>query len=211
MVNYQLGKIYKIVCNVTGQVYVGSTCEPTLAKRLSKHVDSYRCWLGGKSHYVTSFKVLENYDFDIVLLENYPCSSKDELFVRERYFTNEIDCVNKCKNQGLLIELGKKEYRKQYLEQHEHEIKQSKKIYYDKNRIQLIEKKRLYDHINRIQIREKKNQKCTCECGRYYCLGHKARHMKSPIHKQYIELLKYENIRKGLEIIKKLDKHFNTL
>ena len=30
MVNYQLGKIYKIVGS--GLVYIGSTCEPTLAR-----------------------------------------------------------------------------------------------------------------------------------------------------------------------------------
>jgi hypothetical protein len=27
MVNYKLGKIYRLECNVTGLVYVGSTCE----------------------------------------------------------------------------------------------------------------------------------------------------------------------------------------
>ena len=36
MPDYSKGKIYKIVCNVTGLVYVGSTCEPTLARRLAK-------------------------------------------------------------------------------------------------------------------------------------------------------------------------------
>ena len=45
MVNYTLSKIYKIECNVTGLVYVGSTCEPTLAKRLTKHVGNYKSYL----------------------------------------------------------------------------------------------------------------------------------------------------------------------
>jgi hypothetical protein len=60
MVNYKLGKIYAIECNVTGQKYIGSTCEPTLAKRLSKHRSMYNYWLKNKINYITSFKLLEN-------------------------------------------------------------------------------------------------------------------------------------------------------
>jgi hypothetical protein len=36
-INYQLGKVYKIVDNTNGQCYVGSTCEPILARRLASH------------------------------------------------------------------------------------------------------------------------------------------------------------------------------
>ena len=42
MTDYQLGKIYRIVCNTTGLTYYGSTCEPTLARRLSGHVVNYK-------------------------------------------------------------------------------------------------------------------------------------------------------------------------
>ena len=55
---YSRGKIYKIICNVTGLVYVGSTCEPALARRLAGHRRSYKAYLNGKKYYVTSFKVL---------------------------------------------------------------------------------------------------------------------------------------------------------
>ena len=34
---YQEGKIYKIVCNITGEVYYGSTIEKYLSSRLAKH------------------------------------------------------------------------------------------------------------------------------------------------------------------------------
>ena len=53
MVNYQLGKIYKIVCNKTGLIYVGSTCEPTLARRLVKHKADYNQYLKENRNYVT--------------------------------------------------------------------------------------------------------------------------------------------------------------
>ena len=39
VVNYQLGKIYKIVDNTNGNIYIGSTCETTLARRLNKLFD----------------------------------------------------------------------------------------------------------------------------------------------------------------------------
>jgi len=116
MIDYQQGKIYKIECNVTGKVYIGSTCEPILARRLTKHVGNYKCYLKGTYHYVSSFDILQNGSYDIVLIESYPCNSKDELHARERYHTNNIDCINQRKGQGMLNELGEKEYHKQYRE-----------------------------------------------------------------------------------------------
>ena len=62
MPDYQQGKIYKIECNVTRKVYIGSTCEPTLARRLTKHVTDYKRYLKGTSRYISSFKILENDD-----------------------------------------------------------------------------------------------------------------------------------------------------
>ena len=37
MVNYQLGKIYKLVDNTNGNIYIGSTCLPYLSSRLAGH------------------------------------------------------------------------------------------------------------------------------------------------------------------------------
>jgi len=94
MVNYQLGKIYKIVCNITGLIYIGSTCEPTLARRLSKHKSNYSDYLKNKGHFITSFKILENNNFEIILIENVVCENKDELHKRERYNIENNECVN---------------------------------------------------------------------------------------------------------------------
>jgi hypothetical protein len=127
MVNYAESKIYKIVCNVTGLVYIGSTCEPTLAKRLTKHVGTYRCYLNNKYHYVTSFKVIENSDYYIELIEKYPCNDKDELLQRERHWSNQIYCVNKYK-AGLYNQLGVKEYNKQYRETNKVTLKKNQTV-----------------------------------------------------------------------------------
>ena len=178
MPDYQLGKIYKIECNVTGKVYIGSTCEPTLARRLAGHITNYKRYLNGKSNYVTSFKIFENGDYCIVLLEKYPCDTKDELLARERYYTNNIDCVNKIKGQGMLNELGEKEYKKQYREK------------------------------NIDLIHAKKNEKHDCICGGKYTHSHKSKHFKTIQHQQYLYYLKYKTIIDGLNMIKALDKLF---
>ena len=208
MLNYQLGKIYKIECNVTGKVYIGSTCEPTLARRLAGHITSYKRYLNGKYHYVTSFDVLQNGNYDIVLIESYPCNSKDELHARERYYTNNIDCVNKVKGQGMYNELGIKEYKKQYHEKNKDIIHAQKKEYREKNKDKIIEKSKEYYEKNKDIIHAKHNEKQNCVCGNCYTYANKNQHLKSKKHLQY---LKYKTIIDGLNIIKALDKYFNAI
>ena len=75
MVNdYSKGKIYKIECNITGEVYIGSTTEPTLAKRLTGHKMSFKKWKRGATKYkVYSFQILERENYSIYLIKNYSC------------------------------------------------------------------------------------------------------------------------------------------
>jgi hypothetical protein len=96
MTNYQLGKIYKIVCNTTGLTYYGSTCEPTLARRLAGHIGNYNKWKNGKKvSNITSHQIFEIGDYEIVLVESFPCNNKMELHQRERYHIENNDCINK--------------------------------------------------------------------------------------------------------------------
>ena len=41
-------------------------------------------------------KILANNNYDIQLIELYPCNSKDELHSREGYWQKEIKCLNRC-------------------------------------------------------------------------------------------------------------------
>ena len=123
MVNYSDAKIYKLVCNVTGLVYVGSTCQK-LSVRLGGHVANYRRYLNSKVRFMTSFKILENDDYDMVLIEAFPCLNKDELHRKEREYIESIPCVNKfipgrtnkesCKQYRSLNRQKILEYKKQY-------------------------------------------------------------------------------------------------
>ena len=179
MVNYQLGKVYKIECNETGLIYVGSTCEPTLARRLAKHVSSYKRYLKVKKEYITSYKIIENGNYDISLLEKFPCASKEELHARERYWICKLNCVNKrieCRTR--------QEYR--------NETKNHIKYYYDN-----IEK-----------IRKREGKIIICDCGVKHRHHDKARHLRSMYHQEYVKNRKWHIMLKGFELIKKLDSYF---
>lgn len=97
MPDYSKGKIYRLV-SPSGLTYIGSTCQ-SLAVRKAEHKRHYFHWRNGKFRYVTSFKIFEDdlNNYDIVLIENYPCESKEELHKRERHWIEQFDCVNKIK------------------------------------------------------------------------------------------------------------------
>jgi hypothetical protein len=93
MPNYQQAKIYKITSG--DMTYIGSTTAPTLAKRLAEHVSNYKGWKAGTRGRTTSFQVIETGQYEITLIELYPCGSKDELNARERFHIEHTICVNK--------------------------------------------------------------------------------------------------------------------
>lgn len=78
MPNYNNGKIYKIISENTDNVYIGSTTQ-SLCKRLANHKESMK---NGK--YFGSRRILEKGKCKIVLLENFPCENREQLFAKEQ-------------------------------------------------------------------------------------------------------------------------------
>lgn len=190
MVNYQLGKIYKIVDTITNECYTGSTCQPTLAKRLAKHVAAYNQYCNGKEHWITSFSILANNNYEIALLEHFPCESKEQLHSRERFHTRSITCVNKIRNQGLLAEVGKKEFRrlidKEYYENNKEKVSERKKIYRDQNKDKVSEYARLYNENHKEQIKHRRTAIHQCDCGGRYQTMNKSQHSKTKKHTSWL-------------------------
>jgi hypothetical protein len=150
MTNYQIGKIYKIVCNTTGLTYYGSTCEPTLARRLANHKTGYKHWKsGGKIAHMKSYDLLENDNYVIVLVELFPCDSKMELHQRERHYIENNDCINK--NIPLR---SMAEWRKDNVE---HEL-QYRADYFSKNKETMKDKAAKYLEDNREEINKRKRE-----------------------------------------------------
>jgi len=124
MPNYLQGKIYRIVCNQSGKQYIGSTTI-SLAARLSQHKKLLKSLKSG-----TSKQVLENNDYSIVLIEDYPCDRKELLLQRERFYIETMDCVNKNMPN------------------------RSKEDWYKDNRERLIEKQTIWNNNNKDKLRE---------------------------------------------------------
>lgn len=95
MIDYSNSKIYKIVCKTTGKIYIGSTTQKYLSSRLAQHIIQYNGYKENKNTFCTSFIIIKGETYEIVLIEKYPCSSKDELHARERYYIENNECVNK--------------------------------------------------------------------------------------------------------------------
>lgn len=98
VVNYNNGKIYKIVPNQGDEVYIGSTTRDRLCQRMEGHRSAYFRFKNGKGGKITSCDLFDKYGIEnceIELIELVNCNSKDELHVRERFWIKSSNCVNK--------------------------------------------------------------------------------------------------------------------
>jgi len=103
MVNYKNGKIYKIIDLTNDNFYIGSTTKKYLSQRLEKHRTNYKCYLEGKTNYVSSYEILSNENYKIYLLENAPCASRDELRMREQYWIDRLNCIKMVNKRKAFI------------------------------------------------------------------------------------------------------------
>ena len=92
--DYSQGKIYKIVCNKTGLLYIGSTCR-SLEDRLKEHAYNSKSYLNKKNNiFISSIFVTYNNDYNIELIEHFPCANRKELQKKEYYYIDNIECIN---------------------------------------------------------------------------------------------------------------------
>lgn len=158
MPDYSKSKIYKIVDNTNGNVYIGSTTQ-SLSMRLAGHTQSYKRYLNGKNNYMTSFEIIKNGNYNIFLIEEFSCENKEQLHRNERKQIEANECVNKnipIRTQEEVIERIKKhrednleqyiEYSKAYKIKLDEEYQQRCKAYYQsiEDEQRLKEEKRQY-------------------------------------------------------------------
>jgi len=203
MVNYQKGKIYKIISPHTDKCYVGSTTKDRLSNRLAQHRSDFK---NGRN--CTSKYILELGDYEIVLLELCPCNSKDELHMRERHYMESLDCVNKqipnrsykewyIANKDKISEYQteyrlnnkdkSKEYQTEYQLNNKDKIKETKKEYRLKNKDKIKDYQKGQYLKNKDAIAEKTKIKITCECGCVIRKNDILRHKKSQKHIKLME------------------------
>jgi hypothetical protein len=186
---YENGKIYKMVSHQTEKVYVGSTCQ-TLSRRFGKHKSDYNVHSLNKKS--SAFEIVQYDDADIILLESFPCKSKEELHAKEREYIEKLDCVNKViptrtrKEYDDANKDKKQKSDKKYYENNKTNVLEKKKEYYKKNKEDIDTYKKAWYEKNKAKILEKHQETYTCECGVSYSLGHKSRHEKSKKHLSFI-------------------------
>ena len=117
MPNYSNGKIYNIVCNLTGETYYGSTTQK-ISARMGTHRRNKDC---------CSKQIIERGDYHYGLVEDYKCDNSEQLRMRERYYVDNNDCVNKVipirtKEEGAAM-------KKVYQQEHNEEIAAYQKVY----------------------------------------------------------------------------------
>jgi hypothetical protein len=193
---FKNGKIYKIACNTTGKCYYGSTVK-SLEQRLRKHESDYERYKQGKANYITSYEVIKQYDYEIVLMEECICNSKEELRKRERYYIELNECVNKLIPSRTIEEYRKDYYEsnkdyiaeqtKIYRDNHKAEMKEYNERYRDENKEVISQKKSEYREKNADKIKQYSNTLIVCECGSTYMRTNKSRHLKTEKHVQFME------------------------
>lgn len=94
MPDYNNGKIYKLIDYTNNSIYYGSTSVRLLSARKSGHQTSYNAYLKDKMHYLSSFEIVKNNNWDCILVENYPCNNNKELTKRESYYIENFECIN---------------------------------------------------------------------------------------------------------------------
>lgn len=182
MPDYQEGKIYTIRSHQTNKYYIGSTTQP-LAKRLFGHKSNYSKYMEGKfKSNLTSFEIIKLNDYYIELFENYPCNSKNELDKREgeliRLHKNEcVNIVIPCRTKKQYT-LDTKDIKREY-DRNYREVNKDKKQECNRN----------YRENNKDKIKERKTLLINCVCGSIIQHKHKASHLKTIKHKNYINSL----------------------
>jgi hypothetical protein len=220
MVDYGKGKIYKIVVNNTEdeyRPYIGSTTNEYLSKRFVEHRSKYKKYKNGTNKsVVTSFTLFDKYgveNCEIVLIENYPCATKDELRARERYWFDNIENCNKCR--PMKMDADKSEVHKEQYQRHLKLHPDANKKHYQRklelnpnlNQKTYQRKLELYPDLCKKQYQKRLElhpdlckkqyqralelhpeylERHNCECGGHYTGLKKSRHEKSKKHLNYI-------------------------
>ncbi len=193
--DYSKAKIYRIIDNTTGNQYIGSTLK-SLSNRLSNHKNEYKRYLKGENTYITSYKILENGNYNIILIEEFKdCQNIEQLRQKERHYIESLDCVNKqipgrtnqeyyLNNKDKLCQQNHKRYlqnkdkisiqSKEYYKNNREKVKQQTSEYYKNNQDKIIEyrkankeRKKAYNHDYKKKYHEINKEKL-CQINKDY-------------------------------------------
>ena len=156
MRDYSKGKIYHIVCNITGDTYYGSTVQ-----KISQRMNCHR----NKVSKCLSKPIIERGDYHYGLVEDYKCDNLEQLLMRERYYIDNNNCVNKnspirTKEEKIAYYEEHKEEiaakNKAYYEEHKEEHAATMKVYYEEHKEEKSARDKVYQQEHKEEIAAKK-------------------------------------------------------
>lgn len=207
---YQNGMIYKLCCKDTNieDIYIGSTCN--FSKRKHCHKNSCNN-INNKCYNCYKYKFIRDNggwdNWDMILIESYPCNNKLELHKKEReYIENlkpslnseipsrqrkEYDNIYYINNKNEISKQKKEYYKnnKEKIKEYREENKEKIKEYYKNNKDKINERNKEYRENNKDKVkeinkiyRENNKIKITCECGAIITKVNKSKHEKTKKH-----------------------------
>ena len=179
-VDYSKTIIYKIVCldPLVTDCYVGHTTDFRKRKNQHKHACLNP---NDKGYNLNVYKTIRDnggwINWDMILIEKYPCNDSLEACKRERYYLEQLGAT--------MNKILPSRTEKEYYQDNKEKFKTYHVEYRKNNRDTLLKKKSDYYYKNK----EKINQKINCDCKGTYLHNSKARHMKTKKHQDYLKTL----------------------
>ena len=210
--DYEKGKVYCIRNYKSNDIYVGSSCQP-LCKRLSWHKSSINKKNCTNYPLYVKMKELGKECFYIELLENYPCSNKEELRAREGHYIRKMGNLNKRIENRNKKEWTKDNYEKvkaskdKYYQENRECVKERSKKHYEENKEAKTEYQRNYHETHKEEINERARkyrikhreqimkhayEQIECECGASFMRQNKLRHERTNKHQEYLKSIKQD-------------------
>ena len=183
-IDYSKGLIYKLCCKdpQIEDIYIGSTTNFIQRKKNHKsdcNNKNRKHFLNNKYKFIRETGGFENWD--IILIEYYPCNSKKELECRERYYIEKLkatlnhqlpgrsdkeyyqdnkDKINQQSKEWRKDNIDKStQYEKEYRKNNKHKIRE----YVEKNKEKIKEYKKEYRKNNECKLRELNRIKIECK------------------------------------------------
>jgi hypothetical protein len=183
--DYSKTNIYKIVCNDLNvkDCYVGHTTDMTKRKWAHKS----RCNNEkNKAYNQKIYKIIRENggweNWNMVLVEEFPCKDKFEACKREREVYEELDAKLNMVIPYRTQEEHKqyhKQYHKKYNQEHKEVIKEKKKQYNQEHKAQISEYGKQYWEEHKKEIAEKHKEKIECKyCSKLISKSNMSYHIK---------------------------------
>jgi len=129
--------------------YIGSTIKK-LKERIIIHKSYYKKWLEKKTNYCSSFEIIKNDNYEVIIIEEIENETEEECREREQNWINfygKQNLVNNRNSSGYDKERNKeyhKEYQKKYCEINKEKINKNYRDYYKINKEKIKQQKKEY-------------------------------------------------------------------